>query len=61
MTRRLTLIVVMVLGMGTTASAKVVTEAVSYFHRDVKLEGYLAYDDSFKDRRPGILVVHEWW
>ena len=51
----------MVLAMGTTASAKVVTEAVSYFHRDVKLEGYLAYDDSIKDRRPGILVVHEWW
>jgi len=25
------------------------------------LKGYLAYDDSIKTKRPGILVVHEWW
>ena len=24
------------------------------------LEGFLAYDDSFTGKRPGILVVHEW-
>jgi len=24
------------------------------------LEGYLAYDDSFQGKRPGVLVVHEW-
>jgi dienelactone hydrolase len=24
------------------------------------LEGYLAYDDSFSGKRPGVLVVHEW-
>lgn len=23
--------------------------------------GYLAWDDAFKGKRPGILVVHEWW
>jgi dienelactone hydrolase len=27
----------------------------------LELEGYLAYDDSIDGRRPGILVVHEWW
>ena len=26
-----------------------------------KLVGYIAYDDSSKKRRPGVLVVHEWW
>jgi dienelactone hydrolase len=25
------------------------------------MKGYLAWDDAFKERRPGILVVHEWW
>src|SRR5207237_10007683 len=31
-----------------------------YKHGDVVLEGYLAYDDASTDRRPGVLVVHEW-
>ena len=25
------------------------------------LKGYLAFDDSVEDKRPGVLVVHEWW
>ena len=28
---------------------------------DTNLRGYLAYDDSSEDARPGIIVVHEWW
>lgn len=41
--------------------AKIVTEAVPYKHGDVELEGYVAYDDSIEGKRPGVLVVHEWW
>lgn len=37
------------------------TEAVEYRHGDVVLEGYLAYDDAFEGKRPGVAVVHEWW
>src|SRR5437588_6590133 len=44
----------------TVARAAVHTEVVEYKHGDVVLEGYLAYDDSSTDRRPGVLVVHEW-
>lgn len=36
-------------------------EAVEYSEDNVALEGYLAYDRSIKEKRPGILVVHEWW
>ena len=36
------------------------TEPIEYKHGDVVLEGYLAYDDSTQDKRPGVLVVHEW-
>ncbi|MBE7558747.1 dienelactone hydrolase family protein [bacterium] len=37
------------------------TEAVEYRDGDVVLEGYLAYDDATAGRRPGVLIVHEWW
>jgi len=43
------------------ARAKIVTENVPYQHGDVALEGYLAYDDAARGKRPGVLVVHEWW
>ena len=36
-------------------------EPVTYTAGDLTLNGYLAYDDSITTKRPGILVVHEWW
>ena len=37
------------------------TEEVEYAAGGVTLKGYLAYDTSIKGKRPGVLVVHEWW
>lgn len=34
---------------------------VEYSAGGVTLKGYLAYDDEIGGRRPGVLVVHEWW
>ena len=45
-------------------SAKFVTQAVTYEHAGVKLEGYLAYDESkvtARKKGPGVLVIPEWW
>jgi dienelactone hydrolase len=42
------------------AHAEVKTKTITYKHGDVTLEGYLAYDDAAKGKRPGVLVVHEW-
>ena len=53
--------VIAVLAFGSLAEAKVVTKEVPYGHNKVKLVGYLAYDDAAKGKRPGVLVVHEWW
>ena len=35
-------------------------ETIEYKQGDTILEGYLAYDDSFKGLRPGVLIVHDW-
>jgi len=41
--------------------AAVKTETVTYKVGDKTFKGFLAYDDGVKDKRPGILVVHEFW
>ena len=43
------------------AQATLVTQEISYMDGDVKLAGYLAYDDAVKTSMPGVLVIHEWW
>ncbi len=40
--------------------AAVITKTVEYKDGPTTLEGFVAYDDSFQGRRPGVLVVHEW-
>jgi dienelactone hydrolase len=42
------------------AQAAVVTKTVEYRQGDTVLEGYLAYDDAVTEKRPGVLVIHEW-
>ena len=44
-----------------TVQAKVVTKEVTYTADGLNLKGYLAYNDAMKEKRPGVLVVHEWW
>jgi dienelactone hydrolase len=41
--------------------AAVVLKEVGYKDGRTALKGYVAYDDAVKERRPGVLVVHEWW
>jgi dienelactone hydrolase len=49
------------LAMSSSANAAVVVKDVTYKDGDTTYEGVLAYDDATKDRRPGMIVVHEWW
>ncbi len=46
---------------GGAAQAAVKSKVVTYEYDGVPLKGYLAWDDSFSGKRPGVLVVHEWW
>src|SRR6266496_3598826 len=43
------------------ARAEVKTETVTYKHGDQVFKGFLAWDDAVQGKRPGVLVVHEWW
>jgi dienelactone hydrolase len=54
------LLAVMLVLIAQTAQARVVTKTVEYRQGNAVLEGYLAYDDSIKGKRPGVLVIHEW-
>lgn len=58
---RYLLVLGLVLLWSADVRAELHTEAVEYKHGDTVLEGYLAYDASIKGKRPGVLVVHEWW
>ena len=43
------------------AETKVIEKSVEYKADGTVLKGYLAYDSAIHGKRPGILVVHEWW
>lgn len=55
------LAVMMLLCMSAGIQAAVVGEEVGYQSGGTEFKGYLAYDDQVKGKRPGVLVVHEWW
>jgi dienelactone hydrolase len=44
----------------TNTMSEIITSDVEYKIGDVTLQGYLAYDNSNSDKRPGILIVHQW-
>ena len=45
--------------MATVAAVQ--TREVTYEGGGVTMKGFIAWDDSVKGKRPGVLVVHEWW
>ncbi len=54
-------LIVLALFLVSPAQAKLVTRAIEYTAGDTPCTGYLAYDDTRHHKRPGVLVVHEWW
>lgn len=59
--RRVAIALCLALFASASAFAAVKGEEVQYKDGDVVMKGYLAYDDTVKGKRPGVLVVHEWW
>jgi len=50
-----------VLSFSTLAQAAVQTKVIKYKHGTQECIGMLAWDDAVEGKRPGVLVVHEWW
>jgi dienelactone hydrolase len=55
------LVVVAVFAGLAAAAPKIEGKPVEYSAGGVTLKGYIAYDANVKGKRPGVLVVHEWW
>ena len=47
--------------VSSMAQAEVQGKEVTYRANGTLLKGYIAYDDAIQGKRPGVLVVHEWW
>lgn len=52
---------ILMIGLASVASAAVKTKVIEYDYEGTKLKGFLAYDEAGNEKRPGVLVVHEWW
>jgi dienelactone hydrolase len=55
------MIVLVAILLASSAEAAVQTKTVNYKHGDLECRGFLAWDDAVEGKRPGVLVVHEWW
>jgi dienelactone hydrolase len=53
------IVVLLVVTSSTFAAMK--TQTIEYKVGDTTCKGYLAYDDSTDAKRPGVIIVHEWW
>jgi dienelactone hydrolase len=52
----------LVVGLALAAGRGTIhTEAVQYKHGDVTCAGYLAYEEGMEGKRPGVVVIPEWW
>ena len=47
--------------VGHPARAEVKTKEVEYKQGQTVFQGFLAWDDAQKGKRPGVVIVHEWW
>jgi len=62
MTKRLNALgMLLALAIATPAMADIKEEPVTYKDGETTLKGFVVYDDGITAKRPGIVMVHEWW
>jgi len=52
--------VVLAAALSLPSRGAIRTKVLEYKDGDVTLEGYLAYDEAAKEKRPAVLIVHDW-
>ena len=55
------LMAVLVGGGGGRSAPDIKTRELEYRQGETVLQGFVAWDDAARGKRPGVLVVHEWW
>src|SRR5216110_2065113 len=53
--------VLLALTISVPAFAAIKETPVAYKDGETTMKGFVVYDDAKKGKRPGIVVVHEWW
>ncbi|HTG45026.1 MAG TPA: dienelactone hydrolase family protein, partial [Verrucomicrobiae bacterium] len=48
------------LAFAMTAYGTIKTETIEYKEGETTLEGILVYDDAIANKRPGVLIAHQW-
>src|ERR1051325_7557555 len=51
----------LLLSLTPPQTAKIRTREIEYRQDGTGLQGFVAWDDAVRGKRPGVLVVHEWW
>jgi dienelactone hydrolase len=59
--RTMMLGVVCAIAMVANANAAIKEVPVAYSDGQTSMKGFVVYDDSSQAKRPGIVMVHEWW
>ncbi|WP_305045694.1 dienelactone hydrolase family protein [Geoalkalibacter sp.] len=59
--KKLMIILCFVLASATLSQAAVKGYEINYLAGETQLKGYLAVNEKIEGKRPGVLVVHEWW
>lgn len=59
--RRVALTLTLLLLTAGFVQAEVKTKTIPYTHNGAQFEGVLTWEDAIEGKRPGVLVVHEWW
>jgi dienelactone hydrolase len=49
------------LALSANSYADIKTEEIEYRQGQTVLQGFAAWDETVSAKRPGVLVVHEWW
>lgn len=49
------------LAMAVNAHAAIREEPITYQDGTTTMKGFVVYDDAIQGKRPGIVMVHEWW
>ena len=47
--------------MAASAQAAIKEEPVTYQEGGTTMKGFVVYDDAVQGKRPGMVMVHEWW